>query len=175
MYAAMSFMKLLPKHIWSSVPDEVEKPVNYEMPVDEMVGSGPFQITDIATDELTMQTFDDHFYDVAYDEFLFVNRASNEAIRADFEAENIHMTTASPPATVTNSLAQNDFIRKAVAPSVFPMLIAANNRTQPCSSKAFRKALFHATDAQAIGQLICDNQVNPSDGTMVHPELKVGS
>lgn len=174
-FAAMSFMNILPEHIWSSVPDKVDKPVNYDMPVEEMVGSGPFQISALTDQELRMQTFEDHFYDVSYDEFFFVNRASNEAIRADFEAQNIHMTTASPPTTVTNQLVQNDYLRKAVSPSVFPMLISLNTRKQPCKSKAFRRALYHATDGQALSQLIYDSQVDPSDGTIVHPELRWAS
>ena len=174
-FGALSFMKIIPEHIWSSVPDEVEKPVNYEMSVDELVGSGPFQITGLATDELAMETFDDHFYDVAFDEFYFVNRASNEAIRADFEEQNIHMTTASPPTTVTNDLVNNDYLSKAVAPSVFPMLLTLNMRNHPCSSKAFRRALYHATDAEAVSQLIYGGEVNASDGTLVHPEIRWGS
>lgn len=174
-FSALSFIKLLPEHIWSSVPDQVEQPVDYEMPVEEMIGSGPFEISDLTDQELRMQTFSDHFYDVAYDEFFFVNRASNEAIRADFEAQNIHLTTASPPATVTNALVENDYLRKAVSPSVFPMLISFNTREQPLQSKAFRRALYHATDAQAISQVIYGTDANPSDGTMVHPELSLGT
>jgi peptide/nickel transport system substrate-binding protein len=173
-FAAMTFMKILPQHIWSDVPDQVDEPVNYDMPVEEMVGSGPFEITSLTTDELQMETFGDHFYDVAFDEFLFVNRASNEAVRAAFEQQNIHLTTASPPTTVTNQLVQNDYLRKSVAPSVFPMKLSLNMRKQPCSSRAFRRALFHATDAEAISQLIYSGEVNPADGTLVHPELKWG-
>ena len=174
-FAALSFIKILPQHIWSSIPDEAEEPVNYDMPVEEMVGSGPFEISELTDQELRMQTFDDHFYDIAYDEFFFVNRASNEAIRADFEAQNIHMTTASPPAAVTNQLVQNDYLEKAVSPSVFPMLISFNTREYPCRSTAFRRALYHATDAQAISQLIYNDEVDPPDGTVVHPKLQWGT
>lgn len=174
-FSAMSFMKILPEHIWSSVPDQVDEPVNYDMSVEEMVGSGPFEISELTDQELRMQTYNDHFYDVAYDEFFFVNRASNEAIRADFEAQNIHLTTASPPATVTNQLVQNDYLRKAVSPSVFPMLISFNTREQPLSSRAFRRALYHATDAEAISQLIYGDDTHPSDGSIIHPELRWAS
>ncbi|MFB6097017.1 MAG: ABC transporter substrate-binding protein [Haloferacaceae archaeon] len=172
--SAMTFMNILPKHIWESVPDKVDKPVNYNMPVEEMVGSGPLQITDKTTDELQMERFDDHFEPPAFEEFIFVNRASMEAVRADFVEQNIHMTTSSPPPSVTNELAKKDYIKKSKAPSVLQMKFSFDLSSKPFQDRAFRRALFQATDAKKIGQIFYNGEVNEADGTLVHPELQWG-
>jgi peptide/nickel transport system substrate-binding protein len=172
--SAMTFVNILPEHIWADVPDQVDQPVNYNMSVDEMVGSGPLQITNKSTTELSMERFDDHFHDLPFEEFVFVNRASTEAIRADFEQQNIHMTTSSPSPSVTNALAENDYIRKSVAPSVLQMKFSFDLSTEPYDDLAFRKALLAATDAQKVSQLFVNGQANEADGTLIHPELQWG-
>jgi peptide/nickel transport system substrate-binding protein len=173
--SAMTFMNILPEHIWADIPEQVDQPVNYNMSVDEMVGSGPLQITDLSTTELLMERFDDHFYDLPFESFVFVNRASTEAVRADFQQQNIHMTTSSPSPSVTNELAENDFITKSVAPSVLQMKFSMDLSTEPFNDPAFRKALFAATDAEKISQLFVNGQANEADGTIIHPELKWGT
>ncbi|MFC6874195.1 ABC transporter substrate-binding protein [Halobellus marinus] len=172
--SAMTFMNILPKHIWESVPDKVDQPVNYNMPVDEMVASGPLKITDKTTDELQMEKFDDHFHDLPYEEFVFVNRASTEAIRAGFVEQNIHMTTSSPSPSVTNELAKKDYIKKSVAPSVLQMKFSFDLSTKPWNDPAFRRALLAATDAKKISQLFFNGAANEADGTIIHPEQKWG-
>jgi len=172
--SAMTFMNILPKHIWETVPDEVDKPVNYNMPVEEMVGSGPLQITEKTTEELQMEAYDNHFYDLPYDEFVFVNRASTEAIRADFVEQNIHMTTSSPSPSVTNSLAERDHISKSVAPSVLQMKFSFDLSDRPYDDVAFRRALLAATDATKVSQLFFDGEANEADGTLIHPEHEWG-
>lgn len=168
--SGMTFMNILPKHIWESVPDQVEEPVNYNMPVEEMVGSGPLKIENKTTEELQMVRNDDHFYDLPYEEFVFVNRASTEAIRADFVEQNIHMTTSSPSPSVTNALAERDYISKSVAPSVLQMKFSFDLASQPFDDIAFREALLAATDATKISQLFFDGEANEADGTILHPE-----
>ena len=172
--SAMTFINILPEHIWSDVPDQVDQPVNYNMPVEEMVGSGPLQITNKSTTELSMERFDSHFHDLPFESFVFVNRASTEAIRADFEQQNIHMTTSSPSPSVTNALAENDYIRKSVAPSVLQMKFSFDLSTEPYNDPAFREALLAATDAQRVSQLFVNGQANEADGTLIHPELQWG-
>lgn len=167
---AMTFMNILPKHIWESVPDEVDEPVNYNMPVEEMVGSGPLKIKNKTTEELQMERNENHFYDLPFEEFVFVNRASTEAIRADFVQQNIHMTTSSPSPSVTNQLAEENHISKSVAPSVLQMKFSFDLSKQPFSDLAFRKALLAATDATKISQLFFDGEANEADGTIIHPE-----
>lgn len=171
---AMTFMNLLPKHIWKSVPDKVDKPVNYNMPAEEMVASGPLKITNKTTDELQMVKNENHFYDLPFDEFVFVNRASTEAIRADFVEQNIHMTTSSPSPSVTNELAKKGYIKKSVAPSVLMMKFSFELSTQPFNDIAFREALLAATDATKISQLFFNGQANEADGTIIHPEHQWG-
>lgn len=168
--SGMTFMNILPKHIWETVPDQVDKPVNYNMDVDELVGSGPLEITNKTTEELQMVRNDDHFYDLPYEEFVFVNRASTEAIRADFVEQNIHMTTSSPSPSVTNELAKKDYISKSVAPSVLQMKFSFDLSTQPYDDPAFRQALLAATDATKVSELFFDGEANEADGTIIHPE-----
>lgn len=172
--SAMTFVNILPKHVWEGVPDEVDQPVNYNMSVDEMVGSGPLEITEKTTDELQMVRNDDHFHDLQFEEFVFVNRASTEAIRADFVEQNIHMTTSSPSPSVTNELAQEDHISKSVAPSVLQMKFSFDLSQEPYDDVAFREALLAATDATKISDLFFDGQANEADGTLIHPEHEWG-
>lgn len=168
--SAMTFMNVLPQHIWEDVPDQVDdKPVNWDADVDQMVGSGPLQITDITDTEIRYEVFEDHFQPPEYDEFIFVNRASMEGIRADFEAQNIHMTTSSPPPSVTNDLAELDYISKSTAASVLMMKISFNLGERPFSDPAFRRALMHATDPERISQIFYNGQADIGDGTLVHP------
>ncbi|MGM0592179.1 MAG: ABC transporter substrate-binding protein [Halobacteriota archaeon] len=172
--SAMTFMNILPKHVWESVPDEVDQPVNWNASVDDLVGSGPLKITDISSSEIIYEAFDDHFAPVAYDEFVFVNRASMEAIRADFEAQNVHLTTSSPPPSITNELASNDYISKSTAASVLQMKFSFDLSSKPFDDLAFRRALLQATDAQKIADIFYDGEANLADGTLVHPELSWG-
>ncbi|WP_323192205.1 ABC transporter substrate-binding protein [Halostella sp. PRR32] len=169
--SAMTFMNILPKHIWENVPDEVDEPVNWDADVDQLVGSGPLEITEITDSEIRYEAFDDHWETPAYDEFIFVNRASMEAIRADFEEQNIHMTTSSPPPSVTDALAENDYITKSTAASVLQMKMTFNLDQAPYNDVAFRKALMQATDAQRIAQIFYNGEADIGDGTLVHPQL----
>ncbi|WP_311172962.1 ABC transporter substrate-binding protein [Halobellus ordinarius] len=169
--SAMTFMNILPMHIWEDVPDEVEQPVNWNADVDQLVGSGPLEITEITDTEIRYEAFDDHWETPAFDEFVFVNRASMEAIRADFEEQNIHMTTSSPPPSVTNNLAdENDYISKSSAASVLQMKMSFNLGQQPFSDPAFREALMLATDPDRIIDVFYNGEADVGDGTLVHPQ-----
>jgi peptide/nickel transport system substrate-binding protein len=167
--SAMTFMKILPQHIWEDVPNQVDQPVNWNADVDDLVGSGPLRITEMTDTEIRYETFDDHFQPPKYDRFIYVNRASMEAIRADFEAENIHMTTSSPPPSVTNELAKLDYISKSSAASVLMMKISFNLGEKPFDDPAFREALWHATDPEVISQIFYDGEADIGDGTLIHP------
>lgn len=174
--SSMTFMNILPEHIWSDVPDQVDQPVNWDADVEDLVGSGPLQLTEITDTEIRYETFDDHFQPPEYDEFIFVNRASMEAIRADFEQENIHMTTSSPPPSVTNALAdENDFISKSSAASVLQMKISYLLDQAPFSDPAFRKALMHATNPERISQIHYNGEAQIGDGTLLHPQSPFGA
>ena len=173
--SAMTFMNILPKHVWETVPEKVDQPVNYDMPVEEMVGSGPLEITGLDTSELRMKRFDDHFRPPEFEEFVFVNRASMEAIRAAFVEQNIHMTTSSPPPSVTNALAEKPYLTTSTAPSVLQMKFSFDLSKKPYSDLAFRKALLQATDARKVGQLFYDGKVDMADGTLLHPQLPWGT
>jgi peptide/nickel transport system substrate-binding protein len=173
--SAMTFMNILPKHIWEDVPDQVEQPVNWDASVDEMVGSGPLELTEITDTEIRYEAYDDHWATPEYDEFIFVNRASMEAIRADFEEQNIHMTTSSPPPSVTNALAENDYITKSTAASVLMMKMSFNLDQAPFSDPAFRKALMQATDANRIAEIFYNGEADIGDGTLVHPQSPFGA
>lgn len=167
--SAMTFMNILPKHIWEDVPDEVDQPVNWNADVDEMVGSGPLEIVELTDTEIRYEAYDDHFDPVAYDEFIFVNRASMEAIRADFEAENIHMTTSSPPPSVTNELAELDYITASSAPGILQMKFSFDLAEPPFDDVAFRQALMRAVDPQRLVDIFYDGNADIGDGTLSHP------
>ncbi|WP_121823134.1 ABC transporter substrate-binding protein [Halostella salina] len=168
--SAMTFMNILPMHIWQDVPDQVDTPVNWDADVDELVGSGPLEITEITDTEIRYEAYDDHWATPEFDEFIFVNRASMEAIRADFEEQNIHMTTSSPPPSVTNALAENDYISKSSAASVLQMKMSFNVGTAPFDDRAFRHALMQATDPNRIIQIFYNGEADVGDGTLVHPQ-----
>jgi len=168
--SAMTFMNILPMHVWQDVPDQVDQPVNWDADVDELVGSGPLQITEITDTEIRYEAYDDHWETPAFDEFIFVNRASMEAIRADFEEQNVHMTTSSPPPSVTDALAENDYISKSSAASVLQMKMSFNLDQTPFDDPAFREALMLATDPNRIIQIFYNGEADVGDGTLVHPQ-----
>lgn len=173
--SAMTFMNILPKHVWETVPEEVDQPVNYNMPAEEMVGSGPLQLAAVDESEMRLERFDDHFRPPEFEEFVYVNRASMEAIRADFVEQNIHMTTSSPPPSVTNALAERPYITKSTAASVLQMKFSFDLSKRPYSDPAFRRALLQATDAEKIAGIFYDGEADMADGTLVHPQLDVGA
>ncbi|ARS90200.1 ABC transporter substrate-binding protein [Natrarchaeobaculum aegyptiacum] len=173
--SALTFINLLPEHIWADVPDQADEPVNWNADVDDLVGSGPLEITEWTGTELQYEAFDDHFEPVAYDEFIFVNRASMEAIRSDFEAENIHMTTSSPPISVTEDLAENDYIEMSNAPGVLQQKFSFDLSTPPFDDKAFRQALLLAVDTDRLSDIFWDGYTDIGDGTLLHPRSELTS
>lgn len=173
--SAMTFTNILPKHVWETVPERVDRPVNYDMPAEEMVGSGPLKIAGLDESEMRMVRFDDHFRPPEFEEFVYVNRASMEAIRADFVEQNVHMTTSSPPPSVTNALAEKPYITKSTAASVLQMKFSFDLSKRPYSDPAFREALLQATDAKKLAEIFYDGAADTADGTLLHPKLPWGT
>lgn len=169
--SALTFIKLLPEHIWAPIGEDEDEPINYNASVEDgdLVGSGPLRLTDWTGTELHYERYEDHFHQVDFDEFLFVNRASMEAVRSSFEAQEIHMTTSSPPPSVTEALAENDFIGVTSAPGILQMKFSFDLASEPFDDVDFRWALAKTVDPQRIADVFYDGNADIGDGTLLHP------
>lgn len=175
--SALTFIKLLPKHIWEPIEEEEDEPINYNASVEDgdLVGSGPLRLTQWTGTELHYERFDDHFHQVDYDEFLFVNRASMEAVRSSFEAQEIHMTTSSPPPSVTEALGENDFIDITSAPGILQMKFSFDLAVAPFDDVDFRWALAKTVDPNRMSEVFYDGNADIGDGTLLHPRSDLTS
>lgn len=137
---------ILPKHIWEQVGDVTQ--YYNEFPI----GSGPFEFVRFRTgEELVASRYDDYFYPVNIDGFIFKIYASPEGVLTDLELKVVDMVSYDLIPAHINQIKDNDGGRYShltitEAPDIGFFYIGMNNNRPPFNNKDFRVALSYLVD-----------------------------
>lgn len=109
----MVFMYVIPKHVWEAVDD----PATYDNP--EMIGSGPFKLTENSQDEFTRLAANKDYWGTVpnVDEVIFQTISNSDARVAALQNGDVDMITEFP-ATAVTTLRNADGINVMIADPV---------------------------------------------------------
>ncbi|MGQ4554946.1 ABC transporter substrate-binding protein [Halobellus sp. GM3] len=172
--SASVFLPVLPEHIWSGAA-ESDEPVTWDLAPEDHIGSGPMAVESVATDRVEFSTNEDHWAAPDYDGIIYIARGSLEALRADLEEENIHVTMTAPDPNRAAEMAEPDSIEVATSPGLSTGEWVFRMDQPPFDDIAMRKAIRHATDASKIVEVYMNGQADIPDGTVVHPQQRWGT
>jgi peptide/nickel transport system substrate-binding protein len=175
--SSLVYTWILPKHIWESVPDEVEEPVNWKQevgddPPGEYAASGPFQVVEVSPDYIELEAYDDHFSEYPnYDKLVYERLGSTEAIRSNLVEGNVDLPVApSTPSVAQQTVEQSQDLELIESNAVRTFCYSFNTNNPPGDDLTFRKAARATTPSQKIIDVYRRGAGIPSDSTYVHPE-----
>jgi len=180
MESQLVFLYVLPKHIWEPYADNAAEFENAEM-----IGSGPFKLTEYAQSEFVhLAAVKDHYlYPPKIDEVVFQTFDNQDALVQAIRTGQVDMITEMP-STAVSALRNEENVELVtgapVAPEVTDIIL---NVTEPencpeedgvCSGNPalldhdVRVALAHATDKQHIIDVVLGGLGSP--GTTLIPD-----
>lgn len=180
MESQLVFLYVLPKHIWESYADNAAEFEN-----SDMIGSGPFKLTEYAQSEFVhLAAVKDHYlYPPKIDEVVFQTFDNQDALVQAIRTGQVDMITEMP-STAVPTLRNEEIVELVtgapVAPEVTDIIL---NVTEPescpeedgvCSGHPalldhdVRVALAHATDKQHIIDVVLGGLGTP--GTTLIPD-----
>lgn len=164
-------LPLLPKHLWQEISEEYENPAEWEADADDLVGSGPFIMTQWDPHEVIYEVNGDHFYDIAYEEFVFTNIPSDEALRAAFVDEDIHATSEAGLGTaMVRELEGEDHLEVVSVSDYMHMKFDLKLDKPPFDDRAFREAMLLGVDLERLIDILWDGRATIANGSLVPPE-----
>lgn len=168
---------ILPAHIWRDVPNQVNKPVNWDQkvgdnPPGEYAASGPLQVRSVSPDHIEFVAYKDHFSGhPAYDELIYERLGSPEAIRSNLVKGNIDLPIQVPTPSIAKKTAkQSKDIELIKTNSIQTWCYSFNTNNPPGDDLTFRKAARATTPSQKIIEVYRRGAGIQSDSTYIHPE-----
>lgn len=179
MESQLVFLFILPEHIWA----DVETPAEFENA--ELIGTGPFSLTDYSQNEFVQLTAvkDHYLYSPIIDEVIFQTFDNQDALVQALRTGQVDMITEMPQTAVVGLRNEADIevvIGAPQSPGVTDIIfnVTSEENCPPedgvCSGHpaiqdiAVRKALAHATDKQQIIDVVLLGLGNP--GTTLIPD-----
>lgn len=158
---------ILPMHIWSNVGDVTQ--YNNEHPV----GSGPFEFVRFRNgEELVANKFNDYFYPVKIDGYIFKIYASPEGILSDLQLQVVDMVSYDLIPAHINQIKDNEggrysHLEITEAPDIGFFYIGMNNFRPPFNNKDFRIAVAHLVDYDYALDVLLDGYGSRGGGGLV--------
>jgi peptide/nickel transport system substrate-binding protein len=170
------FLRIVPQHIWGDIVAEEDDPVNYNMPIEEYVGSGVFEAAEFSDNRVRMEAFDNHWSgNPAYDVHQEIPFDGTEALRASVAQGQTEMFDQSPSIDTARSAADaNDDVELSADSGLFWYTVAFDLTEGATSEKPIREAMFHTTAAADVQEVFFDGFGDIANGTTVHPQLDAG-
>lgn len=167
--SALTILRILPESIWG----EIDEPETYSMPDEEMVGSGPFELTSMEAHEVTFTAIDEHpIMTAEYDQLVYSELGGPEALRAELEAGNIHLSTTGIRELIAQEIAaSHDDITIVREEGLGLDHYSFNTTNFPMSERNFRQALVRSIDVTQFDAIYHDGHFSFTDNTPVHPNL----
>jgi peptide/nickel transport system substrate-binding protein len=174
-------VRILPKHILAeSAADETISQKWTTADVDQLVGSGPFIITDYVEEERVVMSRNPYYfrYDADgkqlpyFDQFIWIICQDQNTMRLKFEAGELDFLAvpADDYPAIKGQEAEKDWIVKPYGPTTSTLFLALNfNTTDPVMAKwfgnvNFRRALSTAMDRDAMIDVIYNGLAQPQWG-----------
>jgi len=168
---------LLPRHIWEGVPDQVDEPVNWDQqvgedPPGEWAASGPLKVRSVSPERIELEAYDNHFSGYPkYDELIYQELGSEEAIRTELVEGNIAFPIQTPSVAVAEQAAeQSDQIEAIRENGLTTQCYSFNTGVPPGDDLVFRKATRKVVPSQKIIDVHNRGAGIQSDSTYIHPE-----
>lgn len=170
---AISF-KIVPEHIWQEVV-ESDDPVNFRLPDEDAIGSGPFEIVELTDEELVFEANEDHWSAPDYDEIRIVSQDSLEGMRANIVGGELDLMAQAPAVEVVEQTADgSDDIEIISGPGLQWTMIVLDNEVMPTADRPFRRALQRAIDPDFIKDVFYNDFGDIANGAFIHPEMDFG-
>ncbi|POR02627.1 ABC transporter substrate-binding protein [Alkalispirochaeta sphaeroplastigenens] len=137
---------IVPRHIWENVGDVTQ----YENA--RPVGSGPFKFVRFRPgEELVTERFDDYFFPVNIEGYIFKIYASPEGVLSDLELKNVDVISYDLIPAHINQIKNNEggrfsHLELTEAPDIGFFYIGLNNNRPPFNNADFRRALTYLVD-----------------------------
>lgn len=137
---------ILPKHLWEDVEDLGQ----YEN--EHPIGSGPFEFVRFRNgEELVAEAYEDYFYDVNIDGYIFAIYGAPEGVLTDLELKNVDMVSYDLIPAHINQIKENadgkfSHLTVTEAPDIGFFYIGMNNDRPPFNNREFRIAVAHLID-----------------------------
>jgi peptide/nickel transport system substrate-binding protein len=153
---------LIPEHIWSDVPDDVDAGSPTEWSNPDAIGSGPFQFEYWERQqELSLSAYDDHFNPPNIDEFLRVPGGDMTSLVRALEQGEIDMIGWNPQPNTIERL-DNEVGNIEIASIASNGFYHVNYQLDraPFGNRTVRRALAHAIPKQDIVETLLLGRAN---------------
>jgi peptide/nickel transport system substrate-binding protein len=152
---ALSYVYLLPKHIWESIPEKagLKSPEDWTDWKNVTIGSGPFKFEYWRTgEELKLARHEGHFSKPKIEGFLRIDFKDMQSLAMSFQRREIDVVgwNLSPLQAKTLKANKNLTVVNVPNHGFFP--IHYNNRKKPFDDVAFRRALAYCVPKKRIAE-----------------------
>jgi len=173
--AGALILKIVPEHIWRPIHEAEGTTVNYDMPVEEAIGSGPFEITKLDSTTIQFEATGDHWSNPDYDAWRMFSYDGSEGLRAALVAGDIDLLDQSPTSDLANSVAEeSDEVEVLSPPGLYWFNVTVDNQEGVFSDKIVRQAMLKTVNAREVQQVFFNDQGDIANGTLIHPALDIG-
>ena len=167
----LGYAFLAPKHIWENVPANLATPADW--PNDKPIGSGPWKLMEWRKGEYIQFAANKDFYmPPKLDGFIAAVVPQMESMVGMLERGNSDLLTWNLDMTLGARISQNPDLEVVRTPTHGQHEVRMNLTMAPCSNKAFRHALQHATDRKKILDIIFSGAGVVSKGAPITPALE---
>ena len=163
-FITLTWLFILPKHIWEKVPQEVgvKHPGEYENP--NPIGSGPFMFGHWRKgQEIYFKANKEHFAAPALDDFYFVIIPSVDGVAGAIERGEIDITQYTLTPSLAERLKEVPFLRVGYTPSHMVYEARPDMRKKPFDDANFRKAIYHALDRRPFINFFAGQAIEASN------------
>lgn len=132
-----------------------------DVEIEDMVGSGPFELQDIAEGQsMSLLPFGDHPVFDAQSQVLVQAFRSQQTARQSFEAGELQFLTGATP-NQANQLAEQDGYESYTRSGFMPYLLWPQQNFGPTKFRPFRQAVGMALDRQTVNEVVFYGQTSP--------------
>jgi len=160
---------LLPEHVWSGVPGDVDvdTPTDWQNP--EPVGSGPFQFESWQRqEELRLTRFDDYFEPANVEAVSHITAADASGAIGFLEggeADALGLTTV-PPSSV-DRLQGAENVTVELTETHGPAMLTFQTNRLPGSDPAFRRAVAHLIPRENLVETVLNGYGTVENGSII--------
>jgi peptide/nickel transport system substrate-binding protein len=167
----LGYAFLAPKHIWERVPGNLATPADW--PNDRPIGSGPWRYVEWKKGEyLQLAANPDFFMRPKLDGMVVLPVPQMESMVGMLERGDSDMLAWNLDMTLGARIGRNPDLEVVRTPTHGQHEVRLNLAMAPCDSRAFRRALQHATDRKKLLDIIFSGAGVVSNGAPITPALE---